>query len=84
MTNRTIPATKAKTAFAELIDTARDEPVTITRNNHAVAVVMSPEEFKHLSALDDEYWVKEAKEAQKGGFMSPIESSKFVSDILNA
>ncbi len=84
MTNKTIPATKAKTAFAQLVDSARNEPVTVTRNSRAIAVVMSPEKFEQLSALEDAYWASEAKKAQKSGFLSNKESTQLLNEMLNA
>jgi len=83
MTNRTIPATEAKTEFAKLIDTARMEPVTVTRNRRAIAVVMSPEEYERLSSLDDAYWGKRAEEAAKGPFLGEKKSAAFLQSILN-
>ena len=83
MINKTVTATKAKTAFAELIDTARKEPVTITRNNRPVAVVLSPEEYEHLVALDDAYWVRAAAKSEAEGSLSVEESERFINSILN-
>ena len=83
MTNKTIPATKAKTAFAELIDAARREPITVTRNNRAVAVMLSPEEYERFVALDDAYWGAKAKAAGKEGFIGVDASEAFLGKILN-
>lgn len=84
MTNKVITATKAKTSFAELIDCARKEPVTITRNNRPVAVMVSPEEYKHFVALDDAYWGERATKAEKKGALSIEESEAFLNSVLNA
>ena len=42
----TIPAADAKTNFGALLDKARREPVTISKNGRAVAVVMSAAAFE--------------------------------------
>jgi|AntAceMinimDraft_6_1070360.scaffolds.fasta_scaffold71393_1 prevent-host-death family protein len=84
MTNQTITATKAKTQFAELIDLARKEPVTITRNNRPVAVVLSPEEYQALEKLDDQYWIKQADKVGKEDALSAQESQQFIDQILHA
>jgi len=85
MTNITIPATEAKTRFAELIDAARKEPVTVTRNNRPVAVVVSPQEYEELSAIGDAYWGKRAEEASKSkDFVGKKESSDFIASVLNS
>ena len=47
----TIPAADAKTNFGALLDKAQREPVTISRNGRAVAVVMSAEAFEEHQRL---------------------------------
>lgn len=83
MTKTTVPATQAKTEFASLIDTARQEPVTITRNSRAVAVILSPEEYARLVALEDAHWGKRAKKAEAGGYLNAEESEEFLNSILS-
>lgn len=79
MTNKSITATKAKTEFALLVDEARREPITITRNNRPVAVILSPEEYQRLYSLEDAYWGNRAIRAEtKGQFLSNKESLEFL------
>ncbi len=80
----TITATEAKNRFADLVDTARTQPVTITRNDRAVAVMVSPSEYSRLLASDDVYWGEQAKNAKKEAFLSSNESQDFLTTILNA
>ncbi len=47
---KTIAATEAKNRFGELIDMAQAGPVRVQRQGRDVAVVLSPEEFRRLSA----------------------------------
>ncbi len=84
MTNKSITATEAKNRFADLVDQARTEPITITRNDRAVAIVLSPTEYARLTMSDDAYWGEQAKKASTGGFLSAAESQAFLSTILNA
>lgn len=84
MTNKSITATEAKNRFADLVDSARIEPVTITRNNRAVAILLSPMEYARLSASDDVYWGEQAKRVSMGDFISASESQNFLNTILNA
>jgi prevent-host-death family protein len=84
MTNITIPATKAKTEFGKLIDAARTQPVSITRNGRSVAVIISPEEYNKLLATDDAYWCNEAEKAKGGGLLGKKKSSEFISSVLNS
>lgn len=48
---RSIAARDAKNGFGQLIDLARQAPVTIAKHGRAVVVVMSVEEFDRLSTL---------------------------------
>ncbi len=84
MTNKSITATEAKNRFADLVDQARTEPITITRNDRAVAIVLSPTEYARLTASDDAYWGAQAEKASAGDFLSPTESQAFLNTILNA
>ena len=85
MTNKTITATEAKNRFADMVDSARVEPITITRNDRAIAVVLSPDEYSRLLVSDDAYWGEQAGKVQRSGeFLPPKESRDFLNAILNA
>jgi antitoxin Phd len=85
MTNKSITATEAKNRFSDLVDLARTEPVTITRNDKAVAIVLSPAEYSRLLISDDAYWGELAEKAKKDAdYLSPEESQDFLNTILNA
>ena len=47
----TVPAADAKTNFGALLDKAQREPVTISKNGRAVAVIMSAAEFEEHQRL---------------------------------
>jgi prevent-host-death family protein len=47
-----ISATDAKQRLAALLDAAQREPVVIRRQNRDVAVVLSPQEYDRLRALN--------------------------------
>ena len=84
MTNKSITATEAKNRFADMVDLARLEPLTITRNDRAIAVVLSPAEYAKLVASDDRYWGEQAKKALGNDFLSAGESQDILNSILNA
>lgn len=44
----TMTATDAKNRFGELLDLARRQPVHVQKNGRTVAVMLSPEEYRHL------------------------------------
>lgn len=52
---KTMSAREAKNAFGLLIDTARQEPVTVEKHGRPVIVVMSFEDYQRLTgdAADD-------------------------------
>ena len=75
---------EAKEKFGVLVDTARREPVTITKHNRPVAVVISSERYAELEALEDEMWTAKAREAEKKGYLSCEESEAVIRGILDA
>lgn len=84
MTNKSITATEAKNRFADLVDQAHVDPITLTRNDRAVAIMLSPAEYARLTISDDAYWGEQAKKMDAGAFLSPAESQSFLTTILNA
>jgi antitoxin Phd len=53
---RSVSATEAKQRLAALLDAAQREPVVIRRQNRDVAVLLSPQEYDRLRALNtDEF-----------------------------
>ncbi len=83
MTNQSLTATEAKNRFADMVDLARLEPVTITRNEKPVAIVLSPDEYSRLTASDDAYWGTLAKTVKPTDFHTPKESQDFLNKFLN-
>lgn len=57
----TIPAADAKTNFGALLDKAQREPVTISKNGRAVAVVMSATAFEDHQRLKLEFLRQEVR-----------------------
>jgi prevent-host-death family protein len=53
---RTISATEAKQNLGALLDSAQREPVVIRRQKRDIAVVLSPQEYDRLRAINtDEF-----------------------------
>lgn len=80
----TLTSKEAKEKFGVLVDTARREPVTITKHNRPAVVVISSERYAELEALEDEVWVSKAREAEKKGYLGTEESEAAIQRILNA
>ena len=49
---RTVTASEARQALAEILESARREPVVIQRQKRSVAVVMSMDEYERLVNLN--------------------------------
>jgi prevent-host-death family protein len=49
---RTITASEARREFAEIIESARREPIVIQRQQRDVAVLISPDEYRRLVHLN--------------------------------
>lgn len=73
-TVETIAAAQAKTHFGELLEKVQREPVTISRNGRAVAVLMSATAFEELQRLKLQLL---RQEVRKG--LDDLESGKLVS-----
>ncbi len=82
---KTIAAREAKNGFGRLLDTARREPVTISRNGRPVAVVLSIEDYQRFEELEDALWAARAEEAEKDAeWLGVEESEAFIKKILDA
>ena len=80
---RSIPAAMAKLNFGQLLDSAQKEPVTITKKDRPVAVLLSTEEYQRLDSLEDSIWAAKAEKAfESGNFLSASESVEALSKIL--
>jgi len=51
----TLSSKEAKDKFGVLMDTARREPVTITKHNRPWVVVVSSEEYARFEAMEDRH-----------------------------
>jgi len=78
-----ISAKEAKDRFGVLMDTARREPVTITKHNRPWVVVVSSEEYARLEAMEDAAWAAKAREAEKEGYLGTEESEAFIQQITS-
>lgn len=58
---KSFAAAKAKLNFGELLDEAQKGPVTITKKDRPVAVLLSKEEYERLEAIEDAAWADRAQ-----------------------
>jgi len=81
-------ASDAGRRFGRLLKTMHREPVTITKNGHAVAIMLPASDNKLISAMEgflEEGCRRErVAEAERGGHIGIEESNRTLSEALNA
>ena len=81
-------ASDARRRFGRLLKTARREPVTITKNGRAVAMMLSASDNELIAAverfLEERYWCERIADAERGGYIGARESNRIMSEALNA
>ena len=85
---KSFTASDARRRFGRLLETARREPVTITKNGRAAAMML-PASDKELIAvvegfLEGPYWGERGVDAERGGYIGLEESNLILSQALNA
>ena len=81
-------ASDARRRFGVLLETARREPVTITKSGRAAAIMLSASDNELIAAverfLEERYWCKRIADAERGGYIGARESNRILSEALNA
>jgi len=81
-------AKEAKNRFGQLLDAAQREPVTITKNGRAVAMMLSASDDSMIAAvesfLEERYWGERIADAERAGYIGARESNRILSEALNA
>jgi prevent-host-death family protein len=78
---KTFTATEAKKSFGELMTTVKEEPITISKTNKDIAVMISAERYKELKKLEDILYGRAAEIAISEGLLSAKESQKLLDEI---
>ena len=85
---KTFIASDARRRFGRLLETVQREPVTITKNEHAVAIVLPAYDNELTLAmegfLEGRYWRERVADAERGGYIGVEESGRIMSEALNA
>ena len=81
-------ASDARRRFGRWLETVHREPVTITKNGHAVAIMLPASDNELISAiegfLEERLWRERITEAERGGNIGTWESNRILSEALNA
>jgi prevent-host-death family protein len=85
---KSFTASDARRRFGRLLKTAKREPVTITKNGRAAAMMLSVSDKELIAAvegfLEERYWGERIAEAERGGYIGAQESNRILSEALNA
>lgn len=74
-------AKDAKNNFGRLLDTARQQPVTIDKQGRSVAVILSNEEYARLEMAEETLLALQASIARQEGFTGQENSEKFLENL---
>ena len=81
-------ASDARRRFGRLLETVQREPVTITKNGRAVAIIVSTSDNELIAAVkgffEERYWSERITDAERGGYIGVEESGRIMSEALNA
>lgn len=71
-----------------LLETVQREPVTITKNGRAVAIIVPSSDndliLEMQEFLEDRQWCERISEAERGGYIDARESKRILREALNA
>jgi antitoxin Phd len=85
---KSFTASDARRRFGRLLETARREPVTITKNGRAAAMILSASDIELIAAvegfIEERYWRERIAEAERGGYVGARESNRILREALNA
>ena len=81
-------ASDARRRFGRLLETVQREPVTITKNGRAVAIIVPSSDndliLETQEFLEDRQWRERVADAERGGYIGVEESGCIMSEALNA
>lgn len=78
---KTITSTEARQNFSAVISTVEDTPVTISKQDKDVAVIISSARYQELKKLEDILYGKAAELAIKEGFIVDKEAMELLDSI---
>lgn len=78
-----VKASEAKQRFGQILDAARIKPVIIEKSGREAVVMISIERFRELQAMEDAYWIAQAEEGIKSGFMGPENTAHFLKEKMD-
>jgi len=77
----TMSSTEARQNFSSVISGLKDNPVSISKQDKEVAVILSSARYKELKKLEDILYGKAAELAIQEGFVSSEETQKLLDSL---
>ena len=81
-------ASDAGRRFGWLLETVQREPVTITKNGRAVAIMLPASDDSMIAVvegfLEERYWGERTADAERGGYIGAQKSKRILSAALNS
>lgn len=81
---KTYTSSEARQGFSGLLNTVKDEPVTITKDNKEVAIVIEASRYHELKRMEDILYGKAAELAIAEGFASKEESDNLLDSLKSS
>ena len=78
---KTMTSTEARKDFSAVISTVEEGPVTISKQDKEIAVIISSARYQELKKMEDMLYGKAAELAIKEGFSSDKEASELLDSI---
>ncbi|HEY9678451.1 MAG TPA: type II toxin-antitoxin system Phd/YefM family antitoxin [Drouetiella sp.] len=79
---KTFTATELTNNTSDALTLAQHEPVTIEKDGHPVAVLISQTDYERFLKFEDDYWLSRAEESEKGGFIGTEATEAFFKEML--
>ena len=80
-----VSAREARLKFAEILDSSRDDPVSIQKHGKNFAVLLSNERYRELVKMEEEMLSIIAKKIdERNEYLDEVKSNKVITDILDA
>ncbi len=80
---KTVTATEAKNRLGQCLDSARVEPMGITKNRRLAYVVLSHQEYERLTAVEDAHWAARAQAAEAEGYVGADAAAALIKAKMN-
>lgn len=78
---KTITSTEARQSFSSVISEVENEPVSISKQNKEVAVIISSARYKELKKIEDILYGKAVELAIQEGFATDKQAESLLASI---